>query len=186
MDRSSQRAAAAFHGCRSAVGRLRASGLLAVPGSEVVTDDDGYCSRNGSGRRVVAFRRGGVLGVVAERLSRVESGGPAVAEPLCCGGGCPLEVDGLGVDRRADRRGGDEPAAEVFCGRDRVRTGRSARRNGLRRPACSRARPRSLGGYPRRRSWAGGQRPPPTDPLARAADTVIRTGAADRRRSERA
>jgi hypothetical protein len=28
------------------VGRLCASGRLAVPGSDVVTDDDGYCSRN--------------------------------------------------------------------------------------------------------------------------------------------
>jgi hypothetical protein len=35
-----------FHGCRSAVGRLCASGRLAVPGSDVVPDDDGYCSRN--------------------------------------------------------------------------------------------------------------------------------------------
>ena len=46
MDTHSQRAVAAFHGCRSAVGRLCASGRLAVPGSDVVTDDDGYCSRN--------------------------------------------------------------------------------------------------------------------------------------------
>jgi hypothetical protein len=60
--------------------RLRAGGrLVVVPGSDVVTDDDGYCSRNGSGRHVLAFGAGESEGVV---------GGLLVLESEGVVGGC--------------------------------------------------------------------------------------------------
>jgi hypothetical protein len=186
MDRSSQRAAAAFHGCRSAVGRLRASGLLAVPGSDVVTDDDGYCSRNGSGRRVVAFGAGSLGSGRGATVARGKAGPGGGRAPLLWWG-CPLEVDGLGVDRRADRRGGDEPAAEVFCGRDRVEQvvllGVMAcggpRARGLDRGASAGALGVGLGRAANGRRPPTRLRAPPTPSYAQGPPIVVEASAAD-------